>query len=79
MLRRLARADALILRAPHAPALPAGAEVQRHSPRSRSEYEAATLRNTKSGYEFLTVAARTYLEHLAQLPVCSSASPNARQ
>jgi len=27
MLRRLALADALILRAPHAPALPAGAEV----------------------------------------------------
>ena len=27
MLRRLARADALILRAPHAPALPEGAEV----------------------------------------------------
>lgn len=28
MLRRLARADALILRAPHAPALPEGAEVE---------------------------------------------------
>ena len=28
MLRRLARADALVLRAPHAPALPAGAPVQ---------------------------------------------------
>jgi molybdopterin molybdotransferase len=27
MLRRLALADALVLRAPHAPALPAGAEV----------------------------------------------------
>jgi molybdopterin molybdotransferase len=27
MLRRLARADALVLRAPHAPALPEGAEV----------------------------------------------------
>ena len=27
MLRRLAQADALIVRAPHAPALPAGAEV----------------------------------------------------
>ena len=27
MLRRLAHADALILRAPHAPALPEGAEV----------------------------------------------------
>ena len=27
MLRRLARADALILRPPHAPALPEGAEV----------------------------------------------------
>ena len=28
MLQRLARADALILRAPHAPALPEGAEVR---------------------------------------------------
>jgi molybdopterin molybdotransferase len=27
MLRRLAQADALILRAPHAPALPTGAEI----------------------------------------------------
>jgi len=27
MLRRLASADALLLRPPHAPALPAGAEV----------------------------------------------------
>ncbi len=28
MLRRLAQADALILRAPHAPALPQGATVE---------------------------------------------------
>jgi molybdopterin molybdotransferase len=28
MLRRLALADALVLRAPHAPSLPAGAEVR---------------------------------------------------
>ncbi len=28
MLRRLAQADALILRAPHAPALPEGATVE---------------------------------------------------
>jgi molybdopterin molybdotransferase len=28
MLATLARADALVLRAPHAPALPAGAEVE---------------------------------------------------
>ena len=80
MLRRLALADALILRPPHAPALPGGRRGAGDPPRFARPVRLVRVEKRERACRqifspkyppFLDELVRTYLEHGIQLPLCS--------